>query len=159
MTEVEAAAALERIARIADAGSELAPMPFGAAEEGVADGVWERLQEELRAAAEALRAFVRTEDAQVGTVVTDWTGDVYCVWDAGTGAAARSGHLERFQAEFTVRVRVGYVLAAVARTAVGLATLAAPPLTVLSAARAVQAARGAWELVEEVQRLRAAMGR
>jgi formylmethanofuran:tetrahydromethanopterin formyltransferase len=60
--------------------------------------------------------------------------------------------LERFQGDFAVRVRVGYLLAAAGGAALELARLAAAPLTVISAARA------AWELVEEVRLLRAAMG-
>ena len=46
---------------------------------------------------------------------------------------------------------MGYLLAAAVRAALALSQLAAAPLTVISAARA------AWDLVEEVRRLRAAM--
>jgi hypothetical protein len=59
--------------------------------------------------------------------------------------------LERFQGDFTVRVRVGYLLAAAGGAALDLTRLAAAPFTVISAARA------AWELVEEVRLLRAAL--
>lgn len=150
MTEDEANAALERIGRIVESGAEPAPLAFGRMEDG-----WDQaragLEEELREAAEALRAFVRTEDKRVGTVVTDWTGDVYCVWDPGAGAVDRARHLERFQVDFTGRVRVGYLLAAAVKAALALSRLAAAPLTVVSAARA------AWDLVEELRRLRAAL--
>ena len=72
MTQDEANAALERIGRIVESGAEPAPLAFGRMEDG-----WDQaragLEEELREAAEALRAFVRTEDKRVGTVVTDWS--------------------------------------------------------------------------------------
>lgn len=155
MTEVEAAAALKRIEAIVErASTELVSEPFGADSAGLWDTAWAQLEEELKEAAEAMRAFARTADKQVGTVLTDWTGDMYCVWSAGVGAEARRQHLERFQQDFTGRVRVGYLLAAAVRTALTVSLLAAPPLTVLTAA---QAARAAWDLVEEVQMLRASM--
>ena len=151
MTETEADAALARIGAIVREGAEPAPRAFGFMDDGW-DRARARLEEELREAAEALRAFVRCEDGAVGVVVTDWTGDVYCVWGAESGEAERARHLERFQGDFAVRVRVGYLLAAAGGAALELARLAAAPLTVISAARA------AGELVEEVRLLRAAMG-
>ena len=152
MTEAEANEALERIGRIVESGSEPAPMAFGAESEGgLWDRAWASLESELREAAEALRVFARTENDRVGTVVTDWTADMYCVWEAGVGTAEQGRHLEQFQRDFTGRMRAGYLLAAAVRAALALSRLAAAPLTVVSAARA------AWDLVAEVQKLRASM--
>lgn len=137
MTQAEADAALARIGDIVREGAV-----------GVVEDDWDRaraaLEEELREAAEALRAVVRCEDGEVGVVVTDWTGDVYCVWAAGAGEAERARHLERFQGVVMRRIRVGYLLAAAGRAALELTRLAA--------------ARAALELAEEVRLLRAAMG-
>lgn len=151
MTGADANAALERIERIVQFGSEPAPMAFSGESLGVLDGAWARLETELQEAAEALRAFARTEDSQVGTVLTDWTGDMYCVWAADTCDAERRRHLDQFQRDFTGRLRAGYLLAALVRAAVTLSRLAAAPLTVVSAGRA------AWDLVIEVQEFRASM--
>ena len=152
MTEAEANEALERIGRIVESGSEPAPMAFGAESEG---GLWAGagacVERAWRAAGAAVGVLARTEHDRVGTVVTDWTADMYCVWEAGVGTAEQGRHLEQFQRDFTGRLRAGYLLAAAVRAALALSRLAAAPLTVVSAARA------AWDLVAEVQKLRASM--
>ena len=150
MTAKEASAALERIGqieRLETTGSDPEPLAFGAPR----TGVWERLEEELRSVAEALQVFVQTEDKRVGTVVTDWSGDVFCVWAAGADEAERIRHLERSQVDFAARIRMWAVFAAAVKAAVALSKLAAAPLTVVSAIGA------AWELVEQVALLRSSM--
>lgn len=134
MTQAEADAALARIGEIVREGA------VGVAEDDL-DRARAALEAELWEAAEALRAVVRCEDGAVGVVVTDGTGDVYCVWADGAGPAERARHLERFQGEVMGRIRVGYLLAAAGRAALALTRLAA-----------------ARELVAEVRLLRAAMG-
>ena len=158
MTEAEFNEALEQIGRIErmeqSEESELAPESFG----GDGGGLWSEakadMEEELRKAARTLSTFVKTEDKRVGTVRTDLTGDMCCIWAAEAGAAARRRHLEQFQRDFTRRVQAGRLLAAAVRAALAVSLFAASPLGVLSVARA---ARAACNLVEEVQKLRASL--
>ena len=150
MTEAELFDALERIQ-----GNELLA---GEPREGsFAESPWtgweeasRRLAEVLENAAEDLRAFIRVTDPAVGIVLTDWTGDVSCVWNGRVNEAAKERHLVQFEKQFQFRIRLGQTLAAALRAALTISRSVEAPLTALSAVHA------AWALIRELEMLRAA---
>jgi hypothetical protein len=149
VTEAETIDALERIHRIELFAQEPAAVAFGVREWSGWEEASRRLAQAIEDVAERLRAFIRVDDPAVGIVLTDWTGDIRCVWNGPSETAARQRHLRRFAEEFTFRIRLGHTLAAAVRAALTISRAATASLTAPSAVLA------AWELVRELDKLRA----
>lgn len=144
MTEAELDEALSRIQAIENFACQPGPEAFDPEDRAGWILAWDSLQLALGRAAERLRTFIRVETPGVGITLTNWTGDVSCVW---TGATGREQHMARFAGEFQFRIRLWTTLAAAAKAAVTIGRAGAAPWTAGSALRA------AWELAGELEKL------